>query len=178
MLYPSTPADAKGLLAAAFNDPNPVIFFEHKAMYRSIAEEVYDDYYTLEIGKARQVTTGSEVSIITYGAAVHWAAEEVKKRGIDADIVDLRSLLPWDKDAVTESVKRTGRVLVFHEDCVTGGIGAEIAAWISENLFQHLDAPVMRLGSLDTPVPMAHHLEENFLAKKRLPEVLDKLLAY
>ncbi len=175
VVYPSTPADAKGLLCASFNDPNPVIFFEHKALYRSIEEPVYDDYYTIEIGKARTVTTGEELSIITYGAAVHWAVEECQKQGIDADIIDLRTLLPWDKDAVEATVKKTGRVLLLHEDTLTGGIGGEIAAWIAENCFQYLDAPVMRVGSLDTAVPLAKDLEEHFLAKKRLAAALEKL---
>ncbi len=175
VVYPSTPSDAKGLLCAAFNDPNPILFFEHKALYRSLEEDVFDDYYTIEIGKARTVTEGEELSIITYGAAVHWAVAECKKQNIDAEIVDLRTLLPWDKEAVEAAVKKTGRALIVHEDTLTGGIGAEIAAWISENCFKHLDAPVMRVGSLDTAVPLAKDLEENFLAKKWLGDALEKL---
>lgn len=175
VVYPSTPSDAKGLLCAAFNDPNPILFFEHKALYRSLEEEVFDDYYTIEIGKARTVKQGEELSIITYGAAVHWAVAECKKQGIDAEIIDLRTLLPWDKEAVEAAVKKTGRVLIVHEDTLTGGIGAEIAAWISENCFKHLDAPVIRVGSLDTAVPLAKDLEEHFLAKHWLGDALEKL---
>lgn len=178
VVYPSTPSDAKGLLCAAFNDPNPILFFEHKALYRSLEEDVFDDYYTIEIGKARTVTEGEELSIITYGAAVHWAVAECKKQNIDAEIVDLRTLLPWDKEAVEAAVKKTGRALIVHEDTLTGGIGAEIAAWISENCFKHLDAPVMRVGSLDTAVPLAKDLEETFLAKKWLGDALEKLRAF
>lgn len=178
VVYPSSPSDAKGLLCASFNDPNPILFFEHKALYRSKEEEVYDDYYTIEIGKAKTVKEGTELSIISYGAAVHWAIAECEKANIDAEIIDLRTLLPWDKDAVEATVKKTGKVLIVHEDTITGGIGAEIAAWISEFCFKHLDAPVMRVGSLDTPVPMAKSLEENFLAKKHLGEALKKLLSY
>lgn len=178
VVYPSSPADAKGLLAESFNDPNPVLFFEHKALYRSLEEEVHDAYYTLPIGKARLVQDGEDVSIICYGMAVHWAKDYCLKNNISADIVDLRTLLPWDKEAVQASVQKTGRVLVFHEDCETGGIGAEIAAWISEHCFTMLDAPVKRLGSLDTPVPFAISLEDNFLPKTRFEKVIQDLLAF
>ncbi len=178
VVYPSTPSDAKGLLAASFADPNPIIFFEHKALYRSIEEEVFDDYYTIELGKARLAREGNDVSIITYGMAVHWALEYCEKNGVDADIVDLRTLLPWDQEAVLTSVRKTGRVMVFHEDCVTGGIGAEIAAWIAENAFQHLDAPVKRIGSLDTPVPFAISLEKNFLPPARFEKAMAELLSF
>lgn len=180
IVYPATPSDAKGLLTAAINDPNPVLFFEHKVLYRMVEleEEVYDDYYMLEIGKAKTVQSGSELSIITYGAAVHWALAACKEMQIEADIIDLRTLLPWDKEAVENSVKKTGKVLVLHEDTLTGGIGAEIAAHISEHCFTHLDAPVMRVGSLDTPVPFNLDLEENFLPKQRLREALHKLSNY
>jgi 2-oxoisovalerate dehydrogenase E1 component len=178
VLYPSTPADAKGLLLAAFEDPNPVLFFEHKAMYRSFEEDVFDDYYTIEIGKAKTVKEGNEVSIITYGAAVHWALEVCKESGIDADIIDLRSLLPWDKTAVEASVNKTGKAIVFHEDCETGGIGAEIAAHIGKHCFKKLDAPVYRTGSLDTPVPFAVSLEQNFLPKERFKKDLLELISF
>lgn len=178
VVYPSTPADAKGLLCQSFNDPNPILFFEHKALYRSLEEDVFDDYYTIEIGKARTVKEGEDLSIITYGAAVHWATKACEQLNIDADIIDLRTLLPWDKDAVEATVRKTGRVLVVHEDTLTGGIGAEIAAWIGENCFQYLDAPVMRVGSTDTPVPLAKDLEEHFLPKERLASSLEKLLAF
>lgn len=175
LVYPSNPFDAKGLLCAAINDPNPVLFFEHKALYRSIEGEVPDDYYTLEIGKAGLVQTGESMSIITYGWGVHWAIEACKALQIDADIVDLKTLLPWDKDCVAASVKKTGKALVLHEDTLIGGIGAEIAAWISEHCFTHLDAPVKRVASLDTPVPLAKDLEDNFLAKKHLHVALLEL---
>lgn len=175
IVYPSTPADAKGLLCASIEDPNPVMFFEHKALYRGIEGEVPDAYYTLEIGKANLVKAGNDLSIITYGSGVHWA---LKAQGVNADILDLRTLLPFDKEAIEATVKKTGKVLLLHEDTLTGGIGAEIAAWINENLFQYLDAPVMRLASLDTPVPFAIPLEKNFLPEGRLQAKLEELLNY
>lgn len=175
IVYPSNPYDAKGLLSASINDPNPVMFFEHKALYRSIEGQVPDDYYTLEIGKALSVQTGDELSIITYGWGVHWAIDATAKLGISAEIIDLRTLLPWDKTAVQQAVKKTGKVLVLHEDTITGGIGAEIAAWIGEHCFTDLDAPVMRIGSLDTPVPLAKSLEDTFLGRHYLEDALKKL---
>ncbi len=178
ILYPATPEDAKGLLCAAFADPNPVLFFEHKALYRSLEGSVPDSYYTLPIGKARTAREGEEVSIITYGMGVHWALSLCEKKGIDADIIDLRSLLPWDKEAVKATVAKTGRALVLHEDTLTGGIGAEIAAWISEHCFQLLDAPVKRVGSLDTPVPFAIPLEQAFLPVKQFEISLEELLRF
>jgi 2-oxoisovalerate dehydrogenase E1 component len=178
MVYPATPFDAKGLLCASIEDPNPVMFFEHKALYRGIEGEVPENYYTLEIGKARLVSAGEEISIITYGAGVHWAKEAVEQLQCSADILDLRTLLPFDKDAITQTVKKTGKVLILHEDTLTGGIGAEISAWINEHLFEHLDAPVMRCASLDTPVPFAIPLEQNFLPKNRLNRTIQKLLSY
>ncbi|MEZ4927239.1 MAG: dehydrogenase E1 component subunit alpha/beta [Saprospiraceae bacterium] len=178
VLYPSTPADAKGLLLAAFEDPNPVMFFEHKGLYRSESGMVPDGYYTTEIGKARQVREGSQVSIITYGLGVRWAQELTKELDIDADIVDMRSLMPLDYEAIENSVKRCNRVLILHEDTMFGGIGGEIAAWISEHLFEHLDAPVMRAASLDTPVPFAIPLEKNFFPLERAKELLTRLVNY
>jgi 2-oxoisovalerate dehydrogenase E1 component len=183
VVYPATPFDAKGLLLAAFEDPNPVLYFEHKALYRSISGMVPDDYYTIEIGKANLVQEGNDVSIITYGAGVHWATEEVVRRksadnDFSADVLDLRTLLPFDKEAIATTVKKTGKVLILHEDCLTGGIGGEIAAYISENFFEQLDAPVMRCASLDTPVPFAIPLENNFLPKQRFQMMLSKLLGY
>ncbi len=180
IVYPSTPSDAKGLLTASINDPNPVLFFEHKNLYRSVEleEEVFDDYYMLEIGPARKVREGKEVSIITYGAGVHWAMKYVAEKNIDADIVDLRTLLPWDKIAVEESVKRTGKVIILHEDTLTGGIGAEIAAHIAQHCFQNLDAPIVRTASLDTPVPFNLDLEQNFLPNERFKTDLDKLMNF
>ncbi len=179
VVYPSTPADAKGLLIAAINDPNPVLFFEHKALYRSISGHVPTDYYEIEIGKANHVEEGEDVSIITYGAGVHWALEYAQKnKDISVDILDLRTLLPLDYDAIKASVERTGKVLVLHEDSLTGGIGGEIAAWIAENCFDKLDAPVKRCASLDTPIPFNIELEKNFMAYSRLGETVEQLLQY
>jgi 2-oxoisovalerate dehydrogenase E1 component len=176
IVYPSTPEDAKGLLLAAFEDPNPYLFFEHKALYRSVAGQVPDGYYTVEIGKARIAKSGNDATIVTYGAAVHWALEAVAE--LDVEVIDLRTLLPWDKDAVYASVQKTGRLLVLHEDTLTGGIGAEIAAAVTEDCFQWLDAPVMRAGALDTPVPFSVPLEQNFLGKDRFKNKLKALLSY
>ncbi len=179
IVYPAFPEDAKGLLAAAVEDPNPVMFFEHKALYRSISGEVYDDYYSFEIGKARMVREGSDLSIITYGLGVHWAMEMLDKhRHISADLVDLRSLLPWDEEAVLNSVIKTGKALILHEDTLTGGIGGEITARISEKCFQHLDAPPVRVAALDTPVPMSTALEWSFLPKDRFEQALLSLAEY
>jgi len=179
VVYPSTPQDAKGLLIAAINDPNPVLYFEHKALYRSISGPVPEGYYEVEIGKARLVQEGEDLSIITYGAGVHWATDYAKTHPEHSiDILDLRSLLPIDHDAIRDAVGRTGKVLVLHEDTLTGGIGAEIAAWISEHCFQLLDAPVLRCASLDTPIPFNAQLERNFLAVSRLDECIKKLMDY
>jgi 2-oxoisovalerate dehydrogenase E1 component len=179
VVYPSTPIDAKGLLIAAINDPNPVLFFEHKALYRSVSGPVPSDYYEIEIGKARHVREGDEISIITYGSGVHWAEDYAAEHPeISIDILDLRTLLPLDYLAIREAVKRTGRVLLLHEDTLIGGIGGEIAAWIAENCFGLLDAPVMRCASLDTPIPFSIELENNFMAKARLDEWIQKLIDY
>jgi 2-oxoisovalerate dehydrogenase E1 component len=179
VVYPSTPEDAKGLLLASFEDPNPVMFFEHKALYRSISGMVPDEYYTIEIGKARVVQEGDDLTIITYGAGVHWAAEYVKQHpGLSIYILDLRTLLPLDYDAIKEAVLSTGKVLVLHEDTLTGGLGGELSAWINEHCFEYLDAPVIRCASLDTPIPFAIELEQNFMAKKRLDESIEKLIKY
>jgi 2-oxoisovalerate dehydrogenase E1 component len=179
VVYPSTPADAKGLLIAAINDPNPVMYFEHKALYRSVSGPVPEEYYEIEIGKARQVQTGEDISIITYGAGVHWAEEyALEHTDISIDILDLRTLLPLDYEAIETCVKRTGKVLLLHEDIITGGIGGELVAWIAENCFEYLDAPIMRCASLDTPVPFNIELEKNFMAKGRLDEYVQKLVRY
>jgi len=178
IVYPSNPHDAKGLLNAAIEDPNPYLYFEHKGMYRSINAEIPDEYYTIEIGKAALAKEGEQVSIITYGMGVHWAVKAVAELGISADILDLRTLLPWDKEAVKTTVKKTGKVIFLHEDCLTGGIGAEICAWISEHCFEYLDAPVMREGSLDTPVPFAPNLEKQFLPVERFKNKLIELSLY
>ncbi len=179
VVYPSTPLDAKGLLIAAINDPNPVLYFEHKALYRSISGPVPEAYYEVEIGKARIVQEGEDLSIITYGAGVHWALDYAAAHPeLSVDILDLRTLLPIDRDAVQAAVARTGKVLVLHEDSLTGGIGAEIAAWIGEFCFHLLDAPVFRCASLDTPIPFNGQLEKNFLASARLDECVKKLMGY
>jgi 2-oxoisovalerate dehydrogenase E1 component len=179
VVYPSTPIDAKGLLIAAINDPNPVMYFEHKALYRSVSGPVPETYYEIEIGKARHVREGDEIAIITYGSGVHWAEDYAAEHPeISIDILDLRTLAPLDYISVREAVQRTGRVLILHEDTLIGGIGAEIAAWIAENCFAILDAPVMRCASLDTPVPFNIELEKNFLAKARLDEAIQKLINY
>ncbi len=179
VVYPAFPSDAKGLLLASIEDPNPVMFFEHKALYRSISEMVYDDYFTVEIGKAKTVKSGTQVSIITYGLGVHWALETLLQHPeISADLIDLRTLLPWDKEAVENSVRKTGKVIVLHEDTLTGGLGGEIAAHIAEHCFEELDAPVIRSASLDTPVPMNVDLEMNFLPKKRFENQLLNLLKF
>jgi 2-oxoisovalerate dehydrogenase E1 component len=179
VVYPSTPADAKGLLIAAINDPNPVLYFEHKALYRSVAATVAEEYYEIKIGKARLVQTGDDISIITYGAGVHWAEDYASEHPeISIGILDLRTLLPLDYDAIKLIVRETGKVLIFHEDTLIGGIGGEIAAWISEHCFDYLDAPVMRCASLDTPVPFNIELEQNFLARARLDKYVQKLLNY
>jgi 2-oxoisovalerate dehydrogenase E1 component len=176
VVYPAFPADAKGLLNAAIADPNPVMFFEHKALYRSITQAVPADYYTLEIGKASLVTVGEDVTIVSYGLGVHWALDALKNNPlIHADLIDLRTLLPWDKDTVIASVKKTGKCIVLYETTYTAGTGAEIAAYISEHAFTFLDAPVVRIASLDTPVPMSEELEWNFLPKKRFADALLKL---
>lgn len=180
VVYPSNPADAKGLLCAALEDPNPYMFFEHKAMYRSQIGQVPNNWYTIEIGRANIVREGSDATIITYGMGVHWAKALAEKMANDYDIevIDLRTLLPWDKETVAASVNKCGKVMVMHEDCLTGGIGGEIAAWIGEHCFSSLDAPVMREASLDTPVPFALTLEANFLPTARLEATMKKLLLY
>ena len=179
VVYPSTPIDAKGLLIAAINDPNPVLYFEHKALYRSVSGPVPENYYEIEIGKARHVLSGNEIGIITYGAGVHWAEDYAAEHPeISIDILDLRTLLPLDYAAIRAAVQRTGRVLILHEDTLTGGIGAEIAAWIAEHCFTLLDGPVVRCASLDTPVPFNIDLEKNFMARARLDESIQKLISY
>jgi len=179
IVFPSSPYDAKGLLNAAIEDPNPVLFFEHKYLYRSVKEEVPDSYYTIEIGKAKIVQEGSDLTIITYGLGVHWAIEYANSNKINSiEIVDLRTLLPLDVNTIISSVKKTGKVIVLHEDCLTGGIGGELAAIINENCFEYLDAPVKRVASLDTPVPFAVSLENQFLPKERLTVAINELLNY
>ncbi len=179
VVYPAFPYDAKGLLATAINDPNPVLFFEHKALYRTIRQEVPEDYYTLPFGKASLLREGEQVTIISYGAAVHWALEAlVKNPEIEADIIDLRSLQPLDTEAIISSVKKTGRAIILQEDSMFGGIASDISALIMETCFEHLDAPVKRVASLDTPIPFISQLEDQYLAKSRFETELKALLNY
>jgi 2-oxoisovalerate dehydrogenase E1 component len=179
IVYPSTPADAKGLLMAAIEDPNPVMFFEHKALYRSVSGYVPEDAYIVPIGKARLVQEGDDLTIITYGSGVHWAEEYARQHpNLSIYILDLRTLLPLDYDAIREAVSATGKVLILHEDTLIGGIGGEIAAWISEHCFELLDAPVKRCASLDTPIPFNLDLEKQFMAYSRLPQYVEELMKY
>jgi 2-oxoisovalerate dehydrogenase E1 component len=179
IVYPSNPIDAKGLLLAAFDDPNPVMYFEHKALYRSITAQVPEGYYTTPIGKAAITREGADLTIVTYGMGIHWALDTLKKHpNIDAEVIDLRTLLPLDSETVLASVRKTGKALVLHEDTLTGGIGGELAALIAEHCFEQLDAPVVRVASLDTPVPFAAELEQNFLPVSRFEEQLLKLSEY
>jgi len=179
VVYPAFPDDAKGLLISAVEDPNPVMYFEHKGLYRTITGNVPDNYYSLEFGKARLVREGTDVTIVAYGLAVHWALDYLSQHPeISADLIDLRTLIPWDKETVISSLNKTGRILILHEDTLVGGFGAEIAAFIAENCFNALDAPVVRCASLETPIPMNVALEENFLAKSRLADSMEKLLSY
>ena len=174
-----TPYDAKGLLTAAIEDPNPIMVFEHKFLYRSVREEIPDEYYTVEIGNASVPREGTDISIITYGLGVHWALEYAENHSdVSIEVIDLRTLLPLDEETIYASVKKTGKAIVLHEDCMTGGIGGELVARITEHCFQFLDAPVKRVASLDTPVPFAAKLEEQFLPKERLDEVMNVLLSY
>jgi 2-oxoisovalerate dehydrogenase E1 component len=178
VVYPAFPFDAKGLLATAIEDPNPVLFFEHKQLYRSIYQEVPDNYYTLALGKASLLKEGDKLSIITYGAGVHWALEAVNKENIQADLIDLRTLQPLDTETIFKSVKKTGKAIILQEDTLFGGIASDISALINENCFEFLDAPVKRVGALETPVPFAKNLEDNYLPKERFKLALNALLKY
>jgi 2-oxoisovalerate dehydrogenase E1 component beta subunit len=166
VVCPATPADAKGLLIEAIHDPNPVLYFEHKHLYRRIKDEVPDERYTVPFGEARTHREGDDISLITWGAMVYTADEAAQKlegEGVSVEILDLRTLAPWDKEAVLRSVEKTSKALVLHEDTLTGGFGAEIAASISEEAFEHLDAPVRRIAAPDTPVPFSPPLEKAFI---------------
>ena len=178
VVYPAFPYDAKGLLATAIEDENPILFFEHKALYRAIYQEVPDDYYTIPFGKATVIKSGKNITIITYGAGVHWALKEVEKHQISADIIDLRTLQPLDTETIFNSVKKTGRALVLQEDSLFGGIASDISALITENCFEYLDAPVKRIGSLESPIPFAKNLENLYLPKNRLYAEIKALLEY
>ncbi|MET1259441.1 dehydrogenase E1 component subunit alpha/beta [Flagellimonas sp. DF-77] len=179
VVYPAFPADAKGLLATAINDPNPVMFFEHKGLYRSVYGDVPEEYYTLPFGKANVLQQGTAATLVTYGAGCHWALELLEKHPEwDVELLDLRTLQPLDETAIFDSVKKTGRLLVLHEDTLFGGLANDIAALVGERCFEYLDAPVVRVGSLETPVPFAKALEANFLPKQRLETAMGALLAY
>ncbi len=178
VVYPAFPADAKGLLATAIEDPNPVMFFEHKALYRSIRGEVPTDYYTIPFGKAALLQEGNDVTVVTYGAGVHWALEVIGSMTVSADIIDLRTLIPLDTEAIYQSVQKTGKVIILQEDSLFGGIASDIAALIGENCFTYLDAPVRRVASLETPIPFTTALEQQYLPKARFGKVLEELLAY
>ena len=179
VVYPSHPYEAKGLLNASIEDPNPVMFFEHKYIYRTVSEKISENYYTYELGKAKIRSIGSNATIITYGLGVHWALETVKSFEKDSiEIIDLNTLVPWDKELVFNSIKKTGKVLLLSEDTLFNGYIGEISATISEEIFEYLDAPIIRVGSLDTPVPFASNLEKGFLSNSRLKEKLEKLLNF
>ncbi len=179
VVYPAFPLDAKGLLATAIEDPNPVLFFEHKALYRSVRQDVPTDYYTIPFGKAALLNEGNDVTIVSYGAAVHWALETLDNNpNISADLIDLRSLQPLDMDCIINSVKKTNRVIILQEDSIFGGIASDISAQIMEQAFEYLDAPVQRVGSLNTPIPFANSLEQQYLAKRNFETALKMLLEY
>jgi 2-oxoisovalerate dehydrogenase E1 component len=179
VVYPAFPYDAKGLLATAINDPNPVLFFEHKALYRTIRQDVPTDYYTIPFGKASLLREGKQVTIISYGAAVHWVLDTLDNNpDINADVIDLRSLQPLDTDTIFNSVKKTGRAIILQEDSMFGSIASDISALIMEQCFEHLDAPVKRVASLETPIPFVSQLEEQYLPKNRFEEDLKLLLKY
>jgi 2-oxoisovalerate dehydrogenase E1 component len=179
VVYPAFPYDAKGLLNESINDPNPVLFFEHKQLYRSVYQEVPKDYYTLPLGKAALLKEGTEVTIIAFGAAVHWALETLEKNNtISADVLDLRTLQPLDAEAIYASVKKTGKVIIYQEDSLFGGIASDLSAMIMENCFEYLDGPVKRVASLETPIPFTKALEDQYLPKGRFEECLLELIKY
>ena len=179
VVYPAFPSDAKGLLCASINDPNPVLFFEHKALYRSIYQDVSEDYYTIEIGKASLLKEGNDVTIITYGAGVHWALDTLKTHpNISADLIDLRTLQPLDESAIFTSVRKTGKVIFLQEDSLFGSISSDVSALITENCFEFLDAPVKRVASIETPIPFQGELEKQYLPKQRFAFELKTLIDY
>jgi len=178
VVYPAFPYDAKGLLATAIEDENPVMFFEHKALYRTIYQNVPGNYYTIPFGKAAVVTEGFDISIISYGLGVHWALNEIEKNHISADLIDLRTLQPLDTESIYQSVRKTGKVLILQEDSLFGGIASDISALINENCFEYLDAPIKRVGSLETPIPFAKNLEKMYLPIDRLHDEIINLLNY
>jgi len=182
LVYPSNPVDAKGLLLSSIDDENPVLFFEHKALYRSVKTDVSDSNYHIPIGKGKIINKGTSMTLITYGMGVVWAQDFIKKNSqynTLIEIIDLRTLLPWDREMTFESIKRTNKVLILSEDNITGSIGAEISASISEFIFEYLDAPILRLGAIDTPVPFSPNIEkEIYMPVNRLDKAVKKLLEY
>ena len=179
VVYPAFPMDAKGLLISAIEDPNPILFFEHKALYRSISQAVPNGYYNLPIGKAALVKEGTQATIVTYGAGVHWAIETLEKHSeLSVDLIDLRTLMPLDWETIYTSVKKTSRLIILQEDSLFGGISSDIAASVQEDLFEYLDAPIKRVASLDTPIPFAKSLEEEYLPRKRFEKALLELLNF
>uniref|UniRef100_UPI0030C88DCF alpha-ketoacid dehydrogenase subunit beta n=1 Tax=Yeosuana marina TaxID=1565536 RepID=UPI0030C88DCF len=179
VVYPAFPYDAKGLLTTAINDPNPVLFFEHKALYRNIRQEVPTNYYTLPLGKAALLREGNDVTIISFGASVHWALETLDaNQDIKADVIDLRTLQPLDTETIFVSVRKTGRAIILQEDSLFGGIASDISALIMEHCFEYLDAPVKRVASLETPIPFIKQLEDQYLPKNRFETELKNLLSY
>ena len=179
VVYPAFPYDAKGLLATAINDPNPVMYFEHKALYRSIRQEVPADYFTIPFGKASLLKEGNAITIISYGAGVHWALETLaNNEDIDADLIDLRSLQPLDTEAIYKSVQKTGRAIILQEDSMFGGIASDLSALIMENCFEYLDAPVKRVASMETPIPFINQLEDQYMAKGKFEAALREVLEY
>ncbi|MDO6601748.1 alpha-ketoacid dehydrogenase subunit alpha/beta [Arenibacter palladensis] len=179
VVYPAFPYDAKGLLATSINDPNPVLFFEHKGLYRNIYQDVPEDYYTLPFGKASFLREGGDITVVSYGLGVHWALEALDDNpDIKADLIDLRTLQPMDMDAIYNSVKKTGKLIILQEDSLFGGVASDISALVVENCFEYLDAPVKRVASLDTPIPFAKNLENNYLPKDRFVKELINLLTY
>ena len=179
VVYPAFPYDAKGLLATAIEDPNPVLFFEHKGLYRSIYQDVPTDYYTLPFGQAAILREGKEITIVSYGAGIHWVLETLKEQpGIDADVIDLRTLMPLDMNTIYTSVEKTGKLIILQEDSLFGGVASDIAALVMENRFDYLDGPIKRVGSLEMPIPFAKNLEDGYLPKQRFNIALKELLAY
>ena len=178
VVYPAFPYDAKGLLISSIEDPNPVMFFEHKALYRTSTQDVPEDYYNIPLGKANFIKRGDNLSIITFGMGVHWALDYLSQNDISVDLLDLRTLVPLDLESIEETVMKTGKVLILQEDNNRGGFGSDISSYISENLFEYLDAPIIKVSSLDTPIPFTDSLEKNYLAKSRLSEAFKKLSDY
>ena len=179
VVYPAFPYDAKGLLISSIEDPNPVMFFEHKALYRTVSQDVPKDYYNIPIGKANFLERGNDISIITFGMGVHWALDYLKENNdISVDLLDLRTLVPLDLESIRETVMKTGKVLILQEDNNRGGFGSDISSFISEHLFEYLDAPIIKVSSLDTPIPFTASLEDNYLAKSRLSAALEKLISF